>query len=121
MTGEAFVEGDKNDKRRPYTLRKLCSNIEEYEALPRERINIDFDLLARRLEEAGFMDVVVQGPQLTILMEEIGVVARAYSDGTLHLQASLREDCERACDMIFAIAMAENGQVARIHGKNHFK
>lgn len=110
MNDEAFAGGDKKGKRQAYTLRKLCSNIEEYEALPRERISIDFDILVRRLEEAGFMDVVIQAPQLTILMEEIGVVARVYSNGALHLQASLREDCETACDIIFAIAMDENSQ-----------
>jgi hypothetical protein len=37
MDGTAFVRGDKNGKRRPYTMRKLCSNIEEHEATPNQK------------------------------------------------------------------------------------
>jgi hypothetical protein len=71
---------------------------------------IDLGLLAKRLEEPGIEDVVVQGSQITVLMKDIGLVARVYSSGIVHRQAGLWEDCERACDIIFIMVLAKNGQ-----------
>jgi hypothetical protein len=73
-------------------------------------MTIDLCFLAEKLREAGIEDVVIQAPHLIVLLEDIGVVAQIYQSGTIHLQATLRDDVERTCDLIYAVALAENGQ-----------
>jgi len=107
--------------KRAYIVRKLCSSIEEYEAAPRERMVLDLGLLAEKLKEAGFEEVVVQGPHLTILVDDIGVVAQVYQSGTILLQAALRDDVERACDLIYAVALTENAKQAKKTVECHFE
>jgi aromatic ring-opening dioxygenase LigB subunit len=82
---------------------------------------LDLGLLAEKLKEAGFEEVVVQGPHLTILVDDIGVVAQVYQSGTIHLQATLRDDVEIACDLIYAVALTENAKQAKKTDECHFE
>lgn len=107
MNGPKDEGKREGNERKPYIIRKLCSGIEEYEAAPIERMALNLTSFGSRLEASGY-DVVVHGPQLTILMDDIGVVAHIHPNGAMRLESCLREDIEKACDFIFAQATLEN-------------
>jgi hypothetical protein len=98
-------ENGKGAMHRSYVVRKLCSNIEEYEASPCERMNIDLSCLENELTSTGLTDVFVKGPQLTVLMEDIDTTAKIYPSGVIHLQANNKLDCEKACEIIYPILL----------------
>ena len=107
-TGEKDDEGEGSKCRRPFVIRKLCSAVEEYEAHTRKRVSINLERLADKLAVSSLGEAVVQGPQLTVIMEELDVVVRVYSNGNIHLQANLRADGERACEIIYALALVDD-------------
>lgn len=88
-----------------YVIRKLCSRIEEYEASPRERMDIDLLSLEKDLISFGLTDVFVKGPQLTVLLEDLETTAKIYPSGIIHLQANNKNECEKACEILYPIIL----------------
>ncbi|GEM_PF-1624895 len=80
---------------RKFKLRKLCSSVEEYEAIAGGPL--DLDRLALRLSELPGVEVSNQDTILTALFEDEGVVVRLFPDGRALVQAGLRENAERVC------------------------
>ncbi len=81
-----------------FTLRKLCSSTEEYEANADSSINLDS--IASSLSKISGIEVAHSGFLLTILFEDLGTVMRLYPTGRAFVQASFREDAERACEIL---------------------
>lgn len=92
-----------------YVIRKLCSGVEEYEASSRERMDIDLSSLEKDLIFFGLTDVYVNGPQLTVLLEEIETTAKIYPSGVIHLLANNKDECEKACEIIYPIILKNIG------------
>lgn len=93
----------KGPKHKSYSIRKLCSGIEEYEASPPKRLEIDFAKMEKQLNFMGLKEVFVNSLYMTVILEELDVTAKIYPSGMIHLMANEREDCEIACDMLFSI------------------
>lgn len=81
-----------------FKLRKLCSSTEEYEANADSTINLDST--ASNLSKISGIEVAHSGFLLTILFEDLGAVIRLYPSGRAFVQANLREDAERACEIL---------------------
>mgnify|MGYP005856580065 FL=1 len=86
-----------------YTLRKLCTDISDFEAHPHERFEVDLDCLERRLKEEGVADTVLKGPMLMALFESIETVARVFPSGRMLIQANLREDAMKTCEIVYRL------------------
>ena len=100
--------GEGTDHKRAYILRKLCSGVDEYEAAPTMDVTPDRYALMHRLESMGY-EAVIQGPLLTVLMEDIGVVANVHLSGRMTLKSNLKEEAEKACGIIFALMVDKKG------------
>lgn len=99
ISRETFPEGDSAK----YTLRKLCTDISDFEVSPGEQVRIDLDHLSARLMEEGVSDFTLKDPMLMILFEELGTVARVFPSGRMLIQANLREDAERTCELVYRL------------------
>ena len=86
----------------PFRLRKLCSSIEDYEA--NGCGPLDLDMFDRHLSCLPGVEVSRQGPVLTALFEDEGVVVRLFSSGKALIQASLRGDAEHVCSILNKVA-----------------
>ncbi|MFA5311875.1 MAG: hypothetical protein WC375_00995 [Methanomassiliicoccales archaeon] len=97
------TEESEGAEHRKYVIRKLCSGIEEYEASTRERLDIDLSSLEKDLISFGLTDVFINGLQLTVLLEDLETTAKIYPSGVIHLLANNKEECEKACEIIYSV------------------
>ena len=81
-----------------FTIRKLCSSIEEYEAMADE--SIDLDSLSLSLSNRPGICVAFSTHVLTILFEDEGVVVKLYASGKALVQANLKKDVELVCSVL---------------------
>ena len=81
-----------------FTIRKLCSSIEEFEVMADE--NIDLDLLSVSLSKMPDLDVSYCPPILTILFEDEGAVVKLYASGRALVRANVKQDVERVCSIL---------------------
>jgi len=88
-----------------FTLRKLCSSVEEYEANADSTIQLYS--IENYLTRSPGIEVARSGPFLTILFEDLGVVIKLFSSGRALVQASQREDAERACAILAEAAWGD--------------
>ena len=86
----------------PFRLRKLCSSIEDHEAIGYDPL--DLDLFDRYLSRLPGVEISRHGPVLTALFEDYGVVVRLISSGKALIQANLRKDAEHVCSVLNKVA-----------------
>jgi hypothetical protein len=89
-----------------FKIRKLCSSVDEYEAMANEYIDLD-TLFASLLISPG-IDVIYSPPILTILFEDDGTVFKLYPSGRALVNANFRDDVDRACSVLIGIIQANN-------------
>ncbi len=83
-----------------YRLRKLCTSAEDYEAFFPMDESIELSSFSRILRDEGFAEQSLDPPQLTVIFERIGVIARIYPSGVVHFSANDRDGVEEACSFL---------------------
>src|SRR5512137_2898449 len=81
-----------------YRLRKLCTGAEE--AFFSMDGSIELSLFSEILKDEGFVEQSLNPPQLTVIFERIGIIARIYLSGVVHISANGRDDAEQACQFL---------------------
>ncbi|MBC7108627.1 MAG: hypothetical protein H5T41_07565 [Methanomassiliicoccales archaeon] len=86
-----------------FVMRKLCSGIEEFEATPKEKLEVDLEVLESRLKNIGVKEITNLGCLLLVLFEDTGTVCHVYSNGKILIKANMRNDAEKACKLIYEL------------------
>lgn len=86
-----------------YTLRKLCTDISDFEAYPSEELSVDLNHLATELAKEGVNDIALKEPMLMAFFEDTGSVARIFPNGKMLIQANLKEDAEKTCEIVYRL------------------
>lgn len=84
-------------------MRKLCTDISDFEAYPSEQLHVDLNHLATRLTEEGVSDIALKEPMLMVFFEDLKTVARVFPSGKMLIQANLKEDAERTCELVYRL------------------
>lgn len=86
-----------------FVMRKLCSGIEEFEATPKKKLEIDLEVLESKLKNMGVQEITRLECLLLVLFEDTGTVCHVYSNGKILIKANMRNDAEKACKLIYEL------------------
>lgn len=89
-----------------FRIRKLCSAIDEYEAMTDGPL--DLDSLNAALSKHPGIEVSFCPPVLNILFEDEGVVIKMYSSGKALIQANTKEEVEHVCSILAQVIEESN-------------
>jgi hypothetical protein len=89
-----------------FWIRKLCSGIEEYEAMTDGPL--DLDSLKVALSKHSGIEASPCPPVLNILFEDEGVVVRIHPSGKAFIQASMKKDVEKVCSILARVIEESN-------------
>jgi len=86
-----------------FVMRKLCSGIEEFEATPKERLDINLENLESKLKNVGVQEITRLGCFLLVLFEDTGTVCHIYPNGKILIKANMKDDAEKVCKLIYEL------------------